>query len=105
MIPEIQPDEVKQRLAQNEKLNLIDVRELDEYEEGHIPGVTLIPLNSLPNYLETLDKSLEYIMVCRRGNRSGVATELMLELGFSNPKNMVGGMQQWTGKVETGSYI
>ena len=105
MIPEIQPDEVKERLAQNEKLHLIDVRELDEYEEGHIPGVTLIPLNALPQYLETLDKSLEYIMVCRRGNRSGVATELMLELGFTNPKNMVGGMLQWSGNVETGSYI
>ena len=99
MYLEIDHEEVKNRLVQGEKLNIIDVREDYEFAEGHIPGSILIPLGTLDAYLESLDRNKEYIMVCRRANRSRVATEFLQQNGFFRAKNMLGGMTQWKGKT------
>jgi len=99
MYQEIEHEEVQRRLENGEKLNLIDVREDFEYEERHIPGAVLIPLGTLPEHLDSLDKDKEYIMVCRRANRSRVATELLQANGFTNVKNMLGGMSVWQGET------
>ncbi|MDN4494794.1 rhodanese-like domain-containing protein [Ureibacillus aquaedulcis] len=96
---EITPQEVQQRLENGENLNLIDVREVDEVQAGHIPGITHIPLGSLESRTHELDKTKPYIMVCRSGGRSGKATEYLQSQGF-DATNMNGGMLKWEGKVE-----
>lgn len=96
---EITTTEVQRRLEAGEQLYLIDVRELAEVEEGHIPGVVHIPLGTLPDHLEELDQSKSYIIVCRSSARSGKATAFLQEKGF-NATNMVGGMLAWEGEVE-----
>lgn len=96
---EITPQEVQQRLENGEKLNLIDVREVDEVQAGHIPGITHIPLGLLEFRNDELDKMKPYIMVCRSGGRSGKATEYLQSQGF-DVTNMSGGMLKWEGKVE-----
>jgi len=79
-----------------EKLILIDVRTIQEYNNDHIAGALLIPLDELPNRIHELDsyRSEELIMVCRSGNRSGHATDFLNKNGFT-AKNMLGGMIKW----------
>ncbi|PEJ59288.1 rhodanese [Bacillus sp. AFS002410] len=88
-------------LLLNEKsdLNLIDVREVDEVKTGKIPGTVNMPLGLIEFRMNELDKSKEYIMVCRSGGRSGRATELLESYGYK-VINMAGGMLSWEGKVE-----
>ncbi|GBG08152.1 sulfurtransferase [Paenibacillus agaridevorans] len=95
------PQEVKERLAKGEKLNIIDVREPDEWESGHIPNVKHLPLGSLGQRLGELDRTKPYIVVCRSGNRSGLACEWLEELGY-DVSNMPGGMSLWEGEVVSG---
>ncbi|MFC7686671.1 rhodanese-like domain-containing protein [Ureibacillus sp. GCM10028918] len=96
---EISAIEVQQLIENGEKLNLIDVREVDEVNAGHIPGITHIPLGLLEFRTHELDKSKAYIMVCRSGGRSGQATQYLQSHGF-DVTNMDGGMLSWKGKVE-----
>lgn len=67
---EISAKELEQKLAQGEKLNIIDVREVDEVTAGKIPEAIHIPLELIEFKMNELDKSKEYIMVCRSGGRS-----------------------------------
>lgn len=96
---EINAKEVQKRLDNGEKLNLIDVREVDEVQAGHILGITHIPLGLLEFRTHELDKNESYIMVCRSGGRSGQATQFLQAQGF-DVTNMTGGMLSWEGKVE-----
>jgi rhodanese-related sulfurtransferase len=91
--------EVENFLNEGKNLNLIDVREVDEVETGKIPGAIHIPLGLLEFRMHELDKSKEYIMVCRSGGRSGRACQLLESHGF-NVINMAGGMLAWEGNKE-----
>lgn len=96
---EISVKEVQHRLENGENLNLIDVREVNEVQAGHIPGITNIPLGLLEFRTHELDKNKPYIMVCRSGGRSGQATQYLESQGF-DVTNMTGGMLAWEGTVE-----
>ncbi|MBT2690735.1 rhodanese-like domain-containing protein [Bacillus sp. ISL-47] len=91
--------EVEQKLAAGEKLNIIDVREVDEVKEGKIPSAIHIPLGLIEFRMHELDKNKEYVMVCRSGNRSGLAARFLEGQGFS-VINMLGGMMNWDGPTE-----
>ena len=73
---------------------LLDVREDYEFNNGHVPGAAWIPLGELPNRLNELPKDKTIVAVCRSGNRSGQATELLRQQGF-DAHNMQGGMLAW----------
>lgn len=98
-IEEVKPSEIERRLKSGESLNIIDVREGNEVETGKITGAKHIPLGEILTRLHELDKDKEYIMVCRSGNRSGLASEWLTEKGFQ-VKNMVGGMSNWESDME-----
>ncbi|MBI0580952.1 MULTISPECIES: rhodanese-like domain-containing protein [Bacillaceae] len=91
--------EVETLLNEGKKLNIIDVREVDEVVAGKIPDAVNMPLGLVEFRMHELDKSKEYIMVCRSGGRSGRATQFLESYGF-NVINMTGGMLAWEGKVE-----
>jgi rhodanese-related sulfurtransferase len=76
---------------------VLDVREPSEYAEGHIPGVTLIPMNTVPNRLSEIPKDKTVIVTCRSGNRSGQVTEFLRQQGYTNVHNMTGGINAWQG--------
>ncbi|MFP7252996.1 rhodanese-like domain-containing protein [Terribacillus goriensis] len=100
--PEIEailPSKVVASLAKKEKLHIIDVREHNEVALGKIPGAKHIPLGEVLTRLDELDKDKEYIMVCRSGNRSGLASEWLTNKGFK-VKNMTGGMNDWKSETE-----
>ncbi|WP_099354428.1 rhodanese-like domain-containing protein [Fredinandcohnia onubensis] len=91
--------EVEELLAEGKTLNIIDVREVEEVKEGKIPGAVNIPLGLIEFRMHELDKSKEYVMVCRSGGRSGRASQFLEGQGFK-VINMEGGMLAWEGKVE-----
>lgn len=95
----ISPEEVQKKIEAGEQLYVIDVREDDEVATGIIPGAQHIALGSVESRQQELDKSKEYIMVCRSGGRSGQACQFLEEQGF-DVTNMSGGMLDWQGEVE-----
>ncbi|RME63725.1 MAG: rhodanese-like domain-containing protein [Caldilineae bacterium] len=74
---------------------VIDVREQWEYDEAHVPGVTLIPMGTIPDRLDDIPRDKEVIVMCRSGNRSGQVTEFLRQAGFTNVHNMKGGILAW----------
>lgn len=98
MYKEQMPEEVLDRLKRNEKLVIIDVREPEEWESGHIPGAKHIPLGQIARALNEMDPKQETIIVCRSGNRSGRACDFLSSMGF-NVVNMLGGMSKWPGDI------
>lgn len=79
---------------------LLDVRGIDEYAEGHIPGAVNIPLQVLPTKQglpEDLDTPI--FVYCRSGGRSRRAAAFLEKLGYENVKN-IGGIMDWTGEIE-----
>jgi adenylyltransferase/sulfurtransferase len=74
---------------------LIDVREPEEFATAHIAGSRLIPLRSLPDQLGDLPKDREILVHCKSGGRSARAVQLLLDNGFSNVKNVAGGIDAW----------
>ncbi|MEO6915013.1 MAG: rhodanese-like domain-containing protein [Chitinophagaceae bacterium] len=89
--------EVKERLARGEKLNILDVREPDEYAEFNIGG-KLMPLGVIQNMdVEDIEpwKEEEVIVHCRSGKRSATACMILESLGFVNTKNLEGGVLSW----------
>ncbi len=89
-------EELKERMDKGEKLNLIDVREEYEFDEFNI-GATLIPLGELPDRLEEIEawKDQEILIHCRSGARSGRAKEYLTSEGYTNVRNVLGGMLAW----------
>jgi rhodanese-related sulfurtransferase len=77
---------------------VLDVRELGEWEEGHIPNATLIPLGQLERRMNEIPKDQEVVIVCRSGNRSAQARDILKNAGFTNITSMGGGMNQWIAK-------
>jgi len=91
-------EELKDRIEKNEKLNIIDVREEHEFDEFNI-GATLIPLGEIADRLEEIEhlKDQEIIIHCRSGARSGRAQQYLESEGFTNVRNLIGGMLAWQG--------
>lgn len=75
----------------------VDVREPQEYAQGHVPGAINLPLGSLDAHLEDLSKDRAIVLVCNSGNRSGLAAERLTRDGFpgANVANLAGGMSAW----------
>ena len=90
------PSEAQAVMASDASFVLLDVREASEFEEGHIPGAVLIPLNTLGERapLEILDKDTQIIVYCRSGRRSAEAAQLLTELGFQHVFDL-GGILDW----------
>ncbi|MFZ0545071.1 MAG: rhodanese-like domain-containing protein [Candidatus Promineifilaceae bacterium] len=74
---------------------VLDVREQWEYDEGHIPGVTLIPVSEVSNRLSEIPTDKEVIVTCRSGNRSSQVAEYLRQQGYDNIHNMDGGILAW----------
>ena len=96
-MPDITPDELRQRQQAGETPTILDVREPWEHEEGRIPGAQNIPLGSLPDKLVDLDelKDQEIIVHCKSGNRSASAKAYLTQQGFTNVRNLLGGFQAY----------
>ena len=84
-----------------EPLMLLDVRESDEFSDGHIEGAISVPLSILSEELARLDKKESYHVICLAGGRSARACELLTDEGY-DVTNVMGGMSAWPGDVVEG---
>lgn len=88
--------ELKELLESGQPVNLIDVRNPDEYEEDNLGG-TLIPLGDLPDSVEELEalKGQDIYLQCRSGARSQRAKEYLMSEGFDKVHNVIGGIMAY----------
>lgn len=75
---------------------VVDCRQKHEWKSGHIAGTKLIPLNTLGQRMNELDRDRPVIVLCRSGHRSSVAVRKLTAAGFSDAKSMKGGVNAWT---------
>jgi rhodanese-related sulfurtransferase len=99
-LKEITAQETENVLKENPSdVTILDIREKDEVAAGIIPEAIHLPLGELQSRMTELDKNAKYIIVCRSGNRSGLATHLLNAAGY-DAMNMVGGMLDWQGPLK-----
>ncbi len=97
----ITAEDAKNIMDSGEEHIILDVREQDEFDEGHIPGTILIPYTEIENKAEEMlpDKDMQILVYCRSGRRSKIAAESLATLGYSNIKEF-GGIIDWNYEVE-----
>ncbi len=91
--PEISVDKAYE-LYQNGAF-VLDVRTLGEWDEYHAPNTTLIPLDELETRVNEVPRDKQVVLVCRSGNRSQVAYDILKQAGFDNMTSMSGGLKAW----------
>jgi molybdopterin/thiamine biosynthesis adenylyltransferase/rhodanese-related sulfurtransferase/molybdopterin converting factor small subunit len=97
---EITVQELKQKLDAGETPFILDVREPNEYQINRIPGSVLIPLGELPRRYQELPKDREIVSQCKMGGRSAKAMDFLKSVGFTNVKNLKGGILEWVDKID-----
>lgn len=93
--------EAKRIMDSEEGYIILDVRTLEEYDQGHIPGAILIPNTEIEARAEEelTDKDQLILVYCRSGRRSKLAAEILVELGYTNIKEF-GGILDWPYETE-----
>ena len=98
---EITATELKARMDAGDDIQLIDVRQPDEYAFARIEGAKLIPLGELVGRMGEIDETRETVIHCKMGGRSARAIEAMERTGFKGTlKNLVGGITAWSNDVD-----
>ena len=97
----ITAEEAKQIMDSEEGYIILDVRTQEEYDQGHIPNAILIPDTEIKNKAEEVmtDKDQLILVYCRSGRRSKLASEILVELGYTNIKEF-GGIIDWPYEIE-----
>ncbi|MEJ2757800.1 MAG: rhodanese-like domain-containing protein [Anaerolineales bacterium] len=75
---------------------ILDVRTQEEWDAGHVPDATLIPLDQLQGRISELPEDQDIVVICRSGNRSATARDMLLSSGFDSVTSVAGGFNQWT---------
>ena len=98
---EITATELKERLDRGDDLQIIDVREPNEYEAARLEGSKLIPLGEVVNRIGEIDAGRETVVHCKLGGRSAKAIEALTRAGFTGRlMNLKGGITAWSNDVD-----
>jgi adenylyltransferase/sulfurtransferase len=98
---QITATELKARMDAGDDIQLIDVRQPDEYAFAHIEGAKLIPLGEIASRMGEIDPSRETVVHCKMGGRSARAIEALRHAGFSGSlKNLIGGITAWSNEID-----
>ena len=92
----LSPDDASAKIESGD-VEILDVRTPEEYAQGHIEGATLVDFYEpgFADRIAELDRDREYVVYCRSGNRSGQATAIMADQGFSTVNDVEGGIVAW----------
>jgi rhodanese-related sulfurtransferase len=97
-VPETTVHELRELHASGEPIVLVDVREQNEWNLGHIPGAIYIGRGVLESSVEQrIPREARVVLYCQSGNRSALAGQTMLELGYANVMSLAGGWRDWVG--------
>ena len=98
---EITATELKAKMEAGEDIQLIDVRQPDEYAFARIEGAKLIPLGEIIKRMDELDENRETVVHCKMGGRSAAAIQALERAGFKGEmKNLYGGITAWSNDVD-----
>ena len=100
MVIEIDVKTLNEKILNKEDFILIDVRTDSEYYLSNIKQAIHIPMNTIPENLESLDKSKEIIVQCKSGIRSEKVCEFLLNNNYKNVKNLRGGIAAWAKEID-----
>ncbi len=96
-IDEVEASEVKTMVQSGTSAVLLDVREPNEWNLGHIPGAIHIPRGTLETKVEQMvPRDREVVIYCAGGNRSALAADTMQQMGYEKVSSMAGGWRAWT---------
>jgi len=99
---DITPEALALRMRNGDVPALLDVREPDEWAVARLEPARLIPLNSLPRAVRSLDRDAELVVYCHHGVRSAAAVAWLRDQGFTRARNLVGGIDRWSLAVDPG---
>ena len=98
---EISATELKQLMDSGADVQLIDVRQPDEYDFARIPGSKLIPLGDVVKRMDEIDPNRDTVIHCKMGGRSAKAIEALRHAGFTGKlRNLRGGITAWSNEVD-----
>jgi len=104
VVPEVSAPDLLAEIQAGRTPVILDIREIVEWNQVRVPGVQHIPMNSIPQHLDELDRDADLVIMCAHGNRSYSVTAWLNEQGF-RARNLAGGITLWNirgGQVETG---
>jgi rhodanese-related sulfurtransferase len=99
-VPTIEPSALKALMNSPVRYVLVDVRQPEEFAQGHIQGATLMPLGNLPASYTTLPKNVKLVVYCRSGARSAKAVTFLLAHGYDRAVSLNGGYTAWSAQVK-----
>ena len=102
---EIDVNRLEQKLSNNDDFILLDVRTDSEYYLSRIEGSVHIPMQLIPEKINTLDKNKEIIVQCKSGKRSAKVCEFLLQNNFTNVKNLAGGILDWAKNIDSSIIV
>lgn len=91
----VSPAELRKILAERRDVLLLDVRQPGEFEEGHIEGAVLMPVDDLPNRLSEIQRDKDIFIYCQSGRRASQAASVLREQGYPSVVSMTGGFNDW----------
>ena len=94
----VSTEELARRIEQDKPV-VIDVREPDEFAQGHVPSAVNVPLAQLASRLGTFDPHAETFVICEHGRRSVTAVRLLDRVGFDRAYSVKGGTSAWHGRL------
>ena len=97
---DITPTELAAKIERGDDFDLIDVREPQELNIAKLPGARLIPLGQFAAAIPTLNPAREIVVICRSGARSGTAVAALRKAGFTQARNLLGGILAWSDDVD-----
>lgn len=95
-------DELKKKLDQNESLQLVDIREQDEFELAHIAGSVNIPKKFIKDRFPEISKDVPAVIICRFGTKSAGIARILIDNGFENDSVYIldGGIYDWANEID-----
>lgn len=91
----LSPIEITEKIAENQKEVILDVRTSMEYDSGHIEGAQSFPWGQEETIAAQFSRETPFILICKTGHRSQAAASTLLKLGFKNLAHLQGGMDRW----------
>lgn len=97
---EITVTELKARLDAGDSIQVIDIREINEYEYCNM-GAQHIPMGEIMSNLDLISRDVDVVLHCKTGGRSSAMTQALMARGYSNVMNLVGGIIAWSDEIDS----
>lgn len=94
--PQLEPADLATRAEAEDSLQILDVREQQEWEQGHLPDARFVPFHELAQRANELDPRRAVAVYCATGQRSSIAASILERAGFRDVANVAGGITAWT---------